>query len=42
MEEPAIATDAIALQNALAELAEAEAENEKLYTRWAELTDKAV
>jgi len=42
VEEPAIATDAIALQNALAELAEAEAENEKLYTRWAELTDKAV
>ena len=39
---PAIATDAIALQAALGELAEAEAESEKLYARWAELTDKAV
>lgn len=42
VEDPAIATDSVALQSALAELAEAEAENEKLYARWAELTDRAV
>lgn len=42
VEDPAIATDAGALQTALTELAAAEAENEKLYARWAELTDKAV
>ena len=39
---PAIATDSAALQAALAELEEAEKENEILYARWAELTDKAV
>jgi ATP-binding cassette subfamily F protein uup len=42
VEDPAIGSDAIALQSALTELAEAQAENEKLYERWAELTDKAV
>jgi ABC transport system ATP-binding/permease protein len=42
VEDPAIAMDAAALQGALAELAEAEGESEKLYARWAELTDKAV
>ena len=42
VEDPAIASDAAALQTALTDLAHAEAENEKLYARWAELTDKAV
>jgi ABC transport system ATP-binding/permease protein len=42
VEDPAIATDASGLQAALAELAQAESENEKLYARWAELADKAV
>jgi ATP-binding cassette subfamily F protein uup len=42
VEEPVIATDAVALQDALAELSAAEQENETLYARWAELTDKAV
>jgi ATP-binding cassette subfamily F protein uup len=40
--DPAIGTDAAALQEALGDLAEAERENENLYARWAELTDKAV
>ncbi|HWT64930.1 MAG TPA: ATP-binding cassette domain-containing protein, partial [Terracidiphilus sp.] len=38
---PEIATDAAALQNALTTLAEAERENEALYARWAELSEKA-
>jgi ATP-binding cassette subfamily F protein uup len=42
VEDPAIATDAAALQAALAELEAAQSENEGLYGRWAELTDKAV
>ena len=42
VEDPAISTDAVALQEALAELSAAEQENETLYARWAELTDKAV
>ena len=42
MEDPAIASDPGALQAAIAELAQAEDESEKLYARWAELTDKAV
>ena len=42
MEDPAISSDAAALQEAIAELQQAEAENEKVYARWAELTDKAV
>lgn len=42
VEDPAIATDAKALEAALSDLAEAEQENDILYARWAELTDKAV
>ncbi|MGB8261737.1 MAG: ATP-binding cassette domain-containing protein, partial [Terracidiphilus sp.] len=40
VEDPAIATDAAGLQQALAELDEAARENERLYARWAELADK--
>lgn len=39
VDDPAIATDAQALQEALAQLESAEKENASLYTRWAELTD---
>ncbi len=42
VENPEIATDAAALEKALAALAEAERENEALYARWAELSEKAV
>ena len=42
VEDPEIATDATALQAALRDLAEAERENDNLYARWAELSDKAV
>jgi len=41
VEDPAIATDAAALQEALADLEAARQENEALYARWAELTEKA-
>lgn len=41
VEDPAIATDAAALQQALADLGTAERENAALYTRWEELTEKA-
>jgi ATP-binding cassette subfamily F protein uup len=41
MELPEVATDANALQEALAELETARQENKTLYTRWAELTEKA-
>jgi len=41
VEQPAIATDAAALQTALAELDAAQHENDALYVRWAELTEKA-
>ena len=41
VESPEIATDAAALQQALADLEAAEHENEALYTRWAELSEKA-
>jgi ATP-binding cassette subfamily F protein uup len=41
IEQPEIATDAAALQQALAELAAAEEESEALYARWAELSEKA-
>jgi ATP-binding cassette subfamily F protein uup len=41
VEDPAIATDAAALQKAIAELDEAKQENDALYARWAELTEKA-
>ncbi len=41
VEDPAIASDASALQQALAELDKAQDENDGLYQRWAELTEKA-
>jgi len=41
VEDPAIATDATALERALAELDLARQENDALYARWAELTEKA-
>ena len=41
VDDPAIATDAAALQRALADLDQARRENESLYARWAELTEKA-
>ena len=41
VEHPEIATDAEALQEALAELDAAQHENDSLYARWAELTEKA-
>jgi ATP-binding cassette subfamily F protein uup len=40
VEDPQIATDAAALQKALAELDAAQHENDTLYARWAELTEK--
>ncbi len=42
VEDPAIASDAAGLQAALGELDLAQEENDALYARWAELTDKAV
>ena len=42
VEDPLIATDAAGLQAALEELAAAQEENDLLYARWAELTDKGV
>jgi ABC transport system ATP-binding/permease protein len=41
VESPAIASDADALQQALAELDAAQHENDTLYARWAELSEKA-
>jgi len=41
VEHPEIATNAEALQQALAELDAAQHENDSLYARWAELTEKA-
>jgi ATP-binding cassette subfamily F protein uup len=41
VEQPAIATNAAALQEALLELDAAQHENDALYARWAELTEKA-
>ena len=41
VENPAIVTDATALQQALAEMEAAQQENDSLYARWAELTEKA-
>jgi ATP-binding cassette subfamily F protein uup len=38
---PEIATDAVALQDALQELETAEAESHAVYSRWAELSEKA-
>jgi ATP-binding cassette subfamily F protein uup len=42
VEDPAIASDAAALQAALVELDQAQEENDVLYARWAELTEKGV
>ncbi len=41
VEQPEIATNATALQQALKELDAAQRENDALYARWAELTEKA-
>jgi len=41
VEDPAIASDAAALEQALAELDAAQHESDALYARWAELTEKA-
>jgi ATP-binding cassette subfamily F protein uup len=41
VEDPSIATNATALQEALTELDAAQHENDTLYARWAELTEKA-
>ena len=41
VEQPEIATNAAALQQALQELEAAQQENENLYARWAELSEKA-
>jgi ATP-binding cassette subfamily F protein uup len=41
VENPEIATNAAALQEALIELDAAQHESDALYARWAELTDKA-
>lgn len=41
LDDPAVATDAIALQEALAEQAAAQEVLDALYLRWAELTEKA-
>jgi ATP-binding cassette subfamily F protein uup len=41
VDDPAIATNSAALQEALAELDRAQQENDLLYARWAELTEKA-
>jgi ATP-binding cassette subfamily F protein uup len=40
VEDPAIGSDALALQEALAELERAQQENDALYARWAELTER--
>jgi ATP-binding cassette subfamily F protein uup len=41
VEHPDVATNALALQEALLELDGAQHENDALYARWAELTEKA-
>jgi ATP-binding cassette subfamily F protein uup len=41
VEHPDVATNATALQEALLELDAAQHENDALYARWAELTEKA-
>jgi ATP-binding cassette subfamily F protein uup len=41
VEHPGIATNAAALEEALKELDAAQHENDALYARWAELTEKA-
>jgi ATP-binding cassette subfamily F protein uup len=41
VDQPAIASDSVALQQALKDLEVAQEENDTLYARWAELTEKA-
>ena len=41
VEDPGIATNATVLEEALAELDAAQHENDAIYARWAELTEKA-
>ena len=41
VEDPAVATDAAKLTAALAEMELAQEESDRLYARWAELTEKA-
>ena len=41
VEDPAIATNAVALQQAIVDLETAQHENEALYARWTELSEKA-
>jgi ATP-binding cassette subfamily F protein uup len=41
VEDPGIASNAAALQEALLELDAAQHENDAFYARWAELTEKA-
>jgi ATP-binding cassette subfamily F protein uup len=41
VEDPSIASDAAALEHALAELEEAQQQSHALYARWAELSEKA-
>ena len=41
VDDPAVATDATALTAALAEMEAAQEESDRLYARWAELTEKA-
>jgi ATP-binding cassette subfamily F protein uup len=41
IEDPAVAVDAVRLTAALAEMDAAQSEADGLYTRWAELTEKA-
>jgi ATP-binding cassette subfamily F protein uup len=41
MEDPAVAVDAVRLTAALAEIEAAQEEADRLYSRWAELTEKA-
>jgi ATP-binding cassette subfamily F protein uup len=41
VERPDIAINATALQEALVELDKAQHENDSLYARWAELTEKS-
>jgi len=42
VEDQAIATNAAALEEALKELEAAQEENDALYARWAELTEKSL
>jgi ATP-binding cassette subfamily F protein uup len=41
LDDPGVATNAVALTAALHELEQAQAATDELYARWAELTEKA-